>query len=102
MEKILKTILTVIGTIAICFVVALFNPYLKDAFILLFNVSWEEFKLFFLEDTVKSVIIYVVIAIIVTACGFGISHKTEKKIWSVVSIVVDILGLIGMIISLKK
>lgn len=101
MNKIKNTLITIVGVIVICFIFSIFIPDLRESFLFFLNTEWLIVKEFFLEDAVKSVVIYIVIALIITCLGFGISAKTEKKIWSVVSLIVDVMGLIVMIGNLK-
>lgn len=97
MNRIVKTIITVVGTIIFCAIIALFVPVLREPFLLLLTMAWQIIKAFFLEDIVKAIALYLVIAGIIAALGFTISAKTENKIWGIVSVLLDIITLIAFI-----
>ena len=97
MTKIKNTFYTVIFVIAFCFVIALFCPFLREPFLLLLQMFWSIFELFFLEDSILSVFLYITIAALFALGGLVISCKTEQKIWAVIAIIVDIVGLITMV-----
>lgn len=101
MNKIKNTFITVVGVIVVYFIFSMFIPELREPFLFLLNAEWLIVKNFFLEDAIKSVVLYIVIALIITGLGFGISTKTEKKIWSIVALIIDVIGLIVLIGNMK-
>lgn len=94
-EKIIKTIITVIGAIMLCALLGLAFPVLRESLLFLWTTIWTIFKEFFFVDVLKKWLLYIVIAGGITACGFWIGSKQENKIWKVVSIVLDVITFIG-------
>ena len=94
-EKMIKTIITVIGAIMFCALLGLAFPVLREPLLFLWTTIWTIFKGFFFADVLQKWILYLVIAGGITALGFWIGRRQEKKIWLVVSIVMDIVMFIG-------
>lgn len=101
MNRIKNTFITIVGVIVVCFIFSMFVPELREPFLFILNTVWLIVKNFFLEDAVKSIVLYIVIALIITGIGFGISAKVENKIWLVVSLIVDVAGLIVLTTNWK-
>lgn len=93
-EKIIRTIVTVIGVILFCIILAVCFPVMREPLLFLWTTIWTVFKEFFFVDVLKKWLLYIVIAGGVTACGFWIGSKQENKIWKVVSIVLDVITFI--------
>lgn len=93
-EKICNTIITVIGVIIFCAILGGF-PVMQESLLFWWTTIWTIFKEFFFVDVLKKWILYIAIAGGITACGFWIGRKQEKKIWMVVSIIFDVITLIG-------
>ena len=73
-------------------------PQLKDAFLGLLCVLWITIKAFFLQDTVKEVLLYLLIALATTGTCIGLSKRKENKIWLFVGTIVDVIGLIVLLV----
>lgn len=101
MRKIENTLLINVGKIAACLILCFFVPFLREPMLIVWDATWQVFKLFFLDDTIKHIIIYIIIAAFVGALGYGISSKTENKIWVIASMTVDIIGIISYIAICK-
>lgn len=101
MNKIKRVFFSIVWVFVFCLIISVFIPQLREPFLFFLNAEWLILKNFFLEDTIKSVVLYIVIALIITGLGFGISTKTEKKIWSIVALIIDVIGLIVLIGNLK-
>ena len=67
---------------------------IKEVFFFFPKMFWMIFKQFFLEDTLNSYGLYIVIAIVLTCAGVYISKKTEKMIWLFISLIMAIVALI--------
>ena len=100
MRRITNTILAVLGVVVFCLLMVWFLPTLREPFYIIFQAIWQVFKAFFLGDTVKAVGLYIVLATIVTGSFYGVSIKTEKKIWNAVSIILDLVGFVVLLIKL--
>ena len=89
MEKIKDVFFAIVGVISICFFISLFIPQLREVFLMLGNFFWTLFKSQILDKVIKSVVFYIVIAVLLLGVGVGISAKTEKKIWAFIAILLD-------------
>ena len=94
-EKIGRTIVTVVGVVLFCAIIGFCFPVMQKPLIFWWTTIWTIFKEFFFVDVLKKWILYIAIAGGITACGFWIGRKQEKKIWMVVSIIFDVITLIG-------
>jgi len=95
-SRIKETIISILGTIALCAIACLLIPELRTPMLFLADVIYKLFNQFYLEDTILSVLFYIIIALFFTLLGVSISSRTENKIWIVVSILVNIVGLISL------
>ena len=96
-EKIIKSIITVIGVIILCVLLGLTFPVLREPLLFWSATIWTIFKEFFFIDVLKEWLLYIAIAGGVTACGFWVGSKQENKIWKIVSIVFDVITFIGFL-----
>ena len=58
------------------------------------SVFWILFKQFELEDTAKSLALYLIIAGVFIGLGFTVSRKTENNIWLLVSLIMTIVAIV--------
>ena len=96
-EKIIRTIVTVIGVIIFCVILGFCFPVLREPLLFWLTTIWIVFKEFFLVDVLKKWLLYIVIATFITVLGFWISRKKEKKIWIAVSVIFDVISFIGFL-----
>lgn len=94
-EKIIRTIVTVIGVILFCIILGVCCPVLREPLLFWWTTIWAVFKAFFLVDVLKKWLLYILVAGVITTLGFWIGSKQEKKIWMVVSVVFDVIAFIG-------
>lgn len=91
MNKISKTVLTVVLLIVFCFILTLVFPILREPMYLIWFSIVRVFEAFFMQDIIQEWGLYIVIAIVVFFLGGSISVKTERKIWVIVSIILDLI-----------
>ena len=91
MNKISKTVLTVVLLIVFCFILTLVFPILREPMYLIWFSIVRVFEAFFMQDIIQEWGPYIVIAIVVFFLGGSISVKTERKIWVIVSIILDLI-----------
>ena len=94
-EKIIKTIVTVIGAFLFCIILGVCFPVMRELILLLWTTIWTVFKELFFVDVFKKWLLYIIIAEVITVVGFRIGRKQEKKIWMFVSIILDVITFIG-------
>lgn len=97
MNKIKYVCEKIVFIIIFCFVIALAIPGLREGFYNLWLIIWTVIKQFFLKDIVKTLLIYFLLASVVTVIGETITRKTENKLWRYTAIILDIIGLLGAI-----
>ncbi|MBR1810121.1 MAG: hypothetical protein IJ766_00535 [Clostridia bacterium] len=97
MKKILAVVIVVVAIIIIC----AFIPALKPVFTFLGGSLLSLYKEFFLMDSLKKIIVYAVILLVIGILGFSLSKATKKKTWAVAGGVIDILGVIAGIFANK-
>lgn len=98
MRKIKGTMVGGLSLIIICIICSLIMPQSKDAFLGILCVLWETIKAFFLQDAVKKVLLYLLIAILTTGTCIGLSKRKEKKIWLFAGAIADVVGLIVLFV----
>lgn len=96
-EKIFRTIVTVIGVILFCIILAVCFPVMREPLLFLWTTIWTVFKELFFVDVFKKWLLYIVIAGAITVVGFRIGRKQENKIWMFVSIVLAVITFIGFL-----
>jgi len=94
-EKIVRTIVTVIGAILFYIILGVCFPILREPLLFWWTTIWTIFKEFFFIDVLKKWLLYIAIAGGITAFGFWVGSRQEKKIWMVVSVVFDVITFIG-------
>lgn len=70
-------------------------PGIKEVTLFLVKTVLQIFVQFELQDTVLNIIIYIVLAVILSSAGFYISAKTDSKIWEIAALIVSIFGLLS-------
>lgn len=79
-------------------VIGLFFPALRLPLIFIGKLFWMVIKTFFLADAIKTVLIYLVLAVLFAGVMGYIGHKTENYLWTLSALVVDVLGLFAIFI----
>lgn len=98
MRRIGNFIQGVIFVIVFCFACSIAIPQLRDPFFAILYITWEAVKAFFLEDMVIKSILYIIIVAITTGTCFHLSKRKENKVWQIVGIVADIIGLLVFLV----
>ena len=94
-NRICKTIITIIGILIFFIILGFCFPVMQEPLLFWWTTIWTIFKEFFFVDVLKKWLLYIAIAGGITACGFWIGRKQEKKIWLSVSTVLDAITFIG-------
>ena len=76
-------------------IIDIWIPGTKEVTLFLVKTVLQIFVQFELQDTVLNIVIYVVLAVILSSSGFYISAKTDNKMWKFAALIVSILGLLS-------
>ena len=90
MEKIWKTILSVILVFGFGRVICLFVPLLEKPMFLLFDVLWKVFRDFFLWDILEMYVLYIVLFVISLIVLGHVSKHKKNVLWKIVSVILKV------------
>ncbi len=84
-----------LGIPAMCYIVLFFNPdnKLAEAVIGLLSLIWVFFKELELQDLLRDIGIFFIIAGILIGFGVHISRRLEARVWAIVSLISGIIAL---------
>ena len=79
----------------------IYLPAFREVLDFLLSFVWSVFKTFYLLDTIKQVVLHIILLTVIVVLGFTITKKTRRKVWSIAGCIIDIAGVIALIMVNK-
>lgn len=76
-------------------IINIWIPGMKEMSLFFVKMFIQIFVQFELQDTVLNIVIYAILAFILSSAGFYISSRTDNNLWVISSLLVSIIGLLS-------
>jgi len=93
-DKIVKTVLTVIGISAFGVALYILFPPIRTSLLFIVNTIWIVIKEFFLRDILKKYVVYIILWCAVALIFGYVSRKTENGLWNLVTLLFLVLEIL--------